>query len=167
MTFHRSLLPSTQGASMLVVQMTTQTLYPCREQQSTAHTPQCSPNELFCEGRTLSQKILVSFTDLSKMQTLTPLKSHLRDDFCMPFPSRCIRKLAGLPDHLVRLEEEHRGNGQAEGLGGLQVDDQLELYRLLDREVGGFSAFQNLVYVGGGSVIHIRVAHAVGDQPPG
>src|SRR5882762_10016573 len=63
MTFHRSLLPSTQGAGMLVVQMTTQTLYPCREQQSTAHTPQCSPNELFCERRA---------PILSKMQTLTP-----------------------------------------------------------------------------------------------
>jgi hypothetical protein len=39
------------GAGMLVVQMITQTLYPCREQQSTSHTPQCSPNELLGERR--------------------------------------------------------------------------------------------------------------------
>ena len=43
--------------------MTTPTLYPCREQQSTAHTPQCSPNELFYEQRA---------PIVSKMQTLTP-----------------------------------------------------------------------------------------------
>src|SRR5262249_30418041 len=30
--------------------------------------------------------------------------SRLRDDFCMPFQSRCIRKLVGLPDHLIRQE---------------------------------------------------------------
>jgi hypothetical protein len=34
----------------------------------------------------------------------------LTGDFCMPFPSRCFRKLAGLPDHLVRLKEERRRN---------------------------------------------------------
>jgi hypothetical protein len=47
----------------------------------------------------------------------------LADDFCMPFPSRCIRKLAGLPDDLVCQEEQGWGHGDAEGLGGLQVDD--------------------------------------------
>src|SRR5262249_45075420 len=51
--------------------------------------------------------------------------SHLRDDFCMPFQSRCIRKLAGLPDHLVRLEEDGWGDGEPKGLGGLQVDYEL------------------------------------------
>jgi hypothetical protein len=43
----------------------------------------------------------------------------------MPFQNRCIRKLAGLPDHLVRLEENARGDGDPERLGGLEVDDQL------------------------------------------
>ena len=31
--------------------------------------------------------------------------------------------LTSSPDHLIGLEEERRGDGQAEGLGGLQVDD--------------------------------------------
>jgi hypothetical protein len=33
---------------------------------------------------------------------------------------------------MVRLDEERRRELQAEGLGGLGVDDQLELHRLLD-----------------------------------
>ena len=41
-----------------------------------------------------------------------------------------------LPDHLIRLEADMRGNGQAERLRGLEVDDQLELHGLLDGQVG-------------------------------
>ena len=36
-------------------------------------------------------------------------------------------------DDLIRPLEERRRDRQAEGLGGLEVDDQLELRRLLDR----------------------------------
>jgi len=45
--------------------------------------------------------------------------------------SRCIRKLAGSPDHLIGLEEEHGGNSETQGLGGLEIDDQLEFHGLL------------------------------------
>jgi hypothetical protein len=41
--------------------------------------------------------------------------------------------LAGLPDHLVRLEEERRGDRQAERLGGLEVDHQLQFGSELGR----------------------------------
>ncbi len=40
-------------------------------------------------------------------------------------------KRHGPVDHLVRLEEEGRGNGEAQGLGRLLVDHQLESRRLL------------------------------------
>src|SRR5262245_1630153 len=66
------------------------------------------------------------------------------DDFCMPFQSRCIRKLAGLPDHLVRLEEKGRGDRETQGLGGLEVDDQLELRGLLHGEVCRLGTFEDL-----------------------
>jgi hypothetical protein len=39
----------------------------------------------------------------------------------------------GSADHLVRLEEEGRGNGEADGLRGRQVDDELKPRRLLHR----------------------------------
>jgi hypothetical protein len=36
-----------------------------------------------------------------------------------------------LPDDFVGLEEERRWDGEAQSLGGLEIDDQLELRRLL------------------------------------
>ena len=50
-----------------------------------------------------------------------------------PDPWACLA-YASLLDHFVRLEQDDRGNGEAEGLGGLQVDDQLKLHGLLDRQ---------------------------------
>jgi hypothetical protein len=39
-------------------------------------------------------------------------------------------------DHLVGLGGQHLWHAEAERLGGLEIDDQLELGRLLDREIG-------------------------------
>src|SRR5919109_1399739 len=50
----------------------------------------------------------------------------------------------------VRLEEQGRGQREAEGVRGLQVDDQLEVRGLLHREFGWLGALQDLVHVGGG-----------------
>jgi hypothetical protein len=38
-----------------------------------------------------------------------------------------------LTDHLIGLEEQRRGNGEAKRVGGLEVDDQLEGCRQDDR----------------------------------
>jgi hypothetical protein len=35
-------------------------------------------------------------------------------------------------------------DGQAERLGGLEIDDQLECRRLLDRQIGGLGALEDL-----------------------
>jgi hypothetical protein len=45
---------------------------------------------------------------------------------------------------LVGDREQVRRNGKAERLGGLQVDDELEFGWLLDGQVVGLSAFENL-----------------------
>ena len=50
-------------------------------------------------------------------------------------------------NHPIRLQQERRRDGQAEGLGGLEINDHVELARVLDREVGGFGAFQDLTDV--------------------
>jgi len=47
-------------------------------------------------------------------------------------------------DHLVGQIEHARRNGQAERLGGLEIDDQLECRRLLDRQIGGLGALEDL-----------------------
>jgi hypothetical protein len=52
-------------------------------------------------------------------------------------------------DHLVRPPQQRLRDRQAQGFGGLEVDDQLELGGLLDREIGGLGALEDLVYVSG------------------
>jgi hypothetical protein len=51
-----------------------------------------------------------------------------------------------LLDHLVRLEQERRGYRDPEGLGGLEVDDQLVLHGLLHGQLRGLGALQDLVH---------------------
>ena len=58
--------------------------------------------------------------------------------------------MSSLANHLVRPEEELRCEREAKRLGGLEVDDQLELRGLFHREVGRRSAFQHFVHVDGG-----------------
>src|SRR5258706_2977613 len=41
-----------------------------------------------------------------------------------------------LLDHLVGASKQWQGNRDAERLGGLEVDDQLDFYHLLDRQIG-------------------------------
>src|SRR5207245_5241188 len=54
-------------------------------------------------------------------------------------------------EHVVGPQQECLLDREAERLGGLQVDDQLELRRLLDREVGRLGPLENLVSVDGGT----------------
>jgi hypothetical protein len=57
----------------------------------------------------------------------------------------------GSADHLGRLDEEGWRDRQAQGLGGLQVDDQLEGGGLLHRQVGRLGPLENLGDEGGGT----------------
>jgi hypothetical protein len=52
---------------------------------------------------------------------------------------RSIR-FAPLSYDLVRSHEHSLRNRQSDLLGGFQIDHQLELRRLLDREIGGFGS---------------------------
>jgi hypothetical protein len=52
-----------------------------------------------------------------------------------------------LPEHFGRLEEERRGNGEAQRLGGLEVDDQLKRGRLFHRQVRGLGPREETVHV--------------------
>jgi hypothetical protein len=51
-------------------------------------------------------------------------------------------------------------NSKPERLGGLEIDDDIELCRLLDRDVGGLRPAQNLIDQLGGAPKQIRKACA-------
>jgi len=56
---------------------------------------------------------------------------------------------------LIRPEQQRRLDGEAERLGGLEVDHQLELRGLLDREVSRLCALEDLIHVTGSLPHHV------------
>src|SRR5215470_14028342 len=70
----------------------------------------------------------------------------------------------GLLDQLIRTSEQRRRNGQAQRLRGLEIDDQREFRRLLDRKITGLGTPENLVDVGRGAAMHLRLVGPVRHQ---
>ena len=70
-------------------------------------------------------------------------------------------KTAGLLDHLMGEREQLVGNIQAERLGALEVDHKLELGRLLNRQVGWLSAFEDSSSEYPGLAIGVVEAYAI------
>src|SRR6266542_1658953 len=68
-------------------------------------------------------------------------------------------------DHLVRPCEHVGRNRQADLLGRFQIDDELELLRLLHREIGWLSTLQNLVHIRGGAAEQVVIVRAVVHEP--
>src|SRR3990172_3202692 len=66
---------------------------------------------------------------------------------------------------LIRPLEERLRDRQAEGLGGLEVDHQLELRRLLDGQVGGLGALEDLIDIRGGTSEQVSKVRPIGHQP--
>ena len=54
---------------------------------------------------------------------------------------------------------------QPDCLGGLEVDHQIELHRLLDGQIRWLRALQNPVHVSGGTLEQVGLAGSVGHQP--
>src|SRR6267378_6972118 len=58
----------------------------------------------------------------------------------------CVTRLS-LLDHLISPQQQRRRDREAERLGSFEIDYELELRRLLDRQVGWLGAFEDSVDV--------------------
>src|SRR5215813_5476583 len=74
---------------------------------------------------------------------------------------------APLLDHLIRPRQQRWRDGQAEGLGGLEVDDELELRGLLDRQVRWLGSLEDPIDVGGYTSVDLSVVGAIAHKSPG
>src|SRR6516164_7059651 len=72
-----------------------------------------------------------------------------------------------LLDHFVGGGQQCFWDGEAEGVGGLEVDDQLNFCELLYWEVGRLVAFQNASGIDASLVVSIAEAAAIAHQSAG
>ena len=75
-----------------------------------------------------------------------------------------------LPGALIRsprrrAAERNERHVEAQRSGGLEVDDQLEFRRCLNREVGGLFASEDAIDVRCRAPINVNVINSVGQQP--
>ena len=78
-----------------------------------------------------------------------------------------LRQKTLLFDHLIGAGEQCWGNVKADCLGGFQVNDEIELGSLLDREVARFFALEDAAGIDAGLAIRIEEARPVAHQPAG
>src|SRR5215469_12888720 len=67
-------------------------------------------------------------------------------------------------DHLVGAHEHRWRYGQTKRLGGLQIDDQLNLGRLLDRQIGGLLSLQDPCGVNPLQTVDRRQVRSIAEQ---
>src|SRR5215471_1382461 len=72
----------------------------------------------------------------------------------------------GSLDDVIGSEQQRLRDGETDLLGRLEIDDELELRRLLDRNIAGLGTFQNLVHIHGGAPVQVGNVHSVKHKPP-
>ena len=70
-------------------------------------------------------------------------------------------------DHFVSSHEQSLRHRDAKGLGGLEVDDQLEFGWLHDRQVGRLFAFEYFGDIDACLAVAVRKARSIADETTG
>src|SRR5262249_48794515 len=78
-----------------------------------------------------------------------------------PRRQAAIRTRASSFDHLVGAGEQWEWDSEAECLGGAQVDHQLELGRLQDRQLAGLCALEDAAGIDAGLAVRVLDAGAI------
>src|SRR6516165_790884 len=73
-------------------------------------------------------------------------------------------ELASSLDHLVGASKQRRRNLETERLGGRKVYDEIELSRLLDRDVPGLRPVQNLIDIATSAPEQVGKAWSIGHE---
>ena len=118
-------------------------------------------------GLPLARRVILGHASLEKQHVAIALDQESNDDeessvhvrrhvpvrfLDRPITICSVRSL----DYLIRPLQERRWNREAEGLGRLEVDDELEFLGLLDREVARLGALEDFVDIRGGAPVHVR-----------
>ena len=69
-----------------------------------------------------------------------------------------------LLDHLVGELQQRLRHGEAERLGGSQVNDQIEFGRQLNGQITGFRSFESAIYIEGRTSKQVEDVSPVGYQ---
>src|SRR5262245_50789349 len=109
--------------------------------------------------QTLVRAIAMGFSRVPKLRTGAVEKGQLR--------TLAAQLTASLFDQVVGAAEQLHRDSETEGPGGLEVNDQLEFRRLLNRQVGRLSALENFSGVGPDQTVVIRFIAAVAHQAAG
>src|ERR1700738_230452 len=82
-------------------------------------------------------------------------------------PTYALQQTELSVDDFVGEREERGRDGEAERLGGLEVDHQLERDRLHDGKIGSLGAFENPARIDAGLLIGDGPVRSVTDQSTG
>ena len=91
----------------------------------------------------------------------------MRSTCCGELGRGFIGHSLALLDDLVSAGEDRWRHGQAECLCGVKIDDQFEIGRLLDRQIGRLVALQDPSGVGAHDAIGAREDRSIADQAAG
>src|SRR5947207_13131160 len=70
-------------------------------------------------------------------------------------------------DHLIGAGEERRGNVDADRLGGFQIDHEIELGCLLDRQLAGLIVSEDAADIDAGLTMRINEVRTIAPHSPG